>query len=81
MSFSAAGGPAGQGLCQAAGKWSSPDRGDSPRRDDAGRDGFAAAPGVNRLIVVTGDRHELIWHEPICTNWPRRPRSPGSPAC
>jgi hypothetical protein len=46
MSFSLAGRSTDPGGYE-AGKRSSPDRGDSPYRDNAGRDGIAAAPDVH----------------------------------
>jgi hypothetical protein len=66
MSFSLAGLSTDPGGYE-AGKRSSPDRGDSPYRDNAGRDGIAAAPDVHGraladrvLSELAGQRDGLI---------------------
>jgi hypothetical protein len=51
MSFSLAGQSTDPGSYE-AGKRSSPDRGDSPHRDNAGRDGIAAGPDVHGRALV-----------------------------
>jgi hypothetical protein len=66
MSFSLTGRSTGSG-CYETGKWSSPDRGDSPDQDNPGRDGIAATPDVNEPAMADRVLSVLAWQ----ASWPK----------